>query len=236
MTIGSAKHFQYVTPPLTNLPAHIKNTTLLSAAVFHFLASARAIEDQVWCLSGLRSDEAILRRPIIIWEPAPLFCIPENHAATFSASQLVDVVSPNRIELAALFGEKEESGIEPSRVEALTAMGFEDSGIGHGRGGAIVVRAGAQGCFVISKWHAARWFPPFYSVSSGPSPDNIVDPTGAGNAFLGSYGVGLLGTGSIMKVACYGAIGASFALEQTGVPELKIEDSGQESWNGADAR
>ena len=211
MTVKTAKEFHYATPRLINLPAHIKDTPLLSAAVFHFLGSPQAIEDQIQSLSSLRSDHLIPLRPIVIWEPFPLFCTPQNLELTYCASRLVDILSPNHLELAAPFGEKEKSSMEPSRLEAL-ATNSVDKGIDPDGRGAILVRAGAQGCLVISKAYTARWFLPFYSASSEASPDKIVDSTGAANAFLGSCGVGLLETGSILDAACYGAVGASFAL------------------------
>lgn len=59
----------------------------------------------------------------------------------------------------------------------------------------------------------------------------MVDPTGAGNAFLGAYAVGYLETGSVIEAACYGSVGASFAIEQVGMPE-KTLDGDEELWNG----
>ena len=60
----------------------------------------------------------------------------------------------------------------------------------------------------------------------------MVDPTGAGNAFLGGYSIGYLQTGGdIEQAACYGSVAASFALEQVGMP--KRIDGDEELWNGA---
>lgn len=58
----------------------------------------------------------------------------------------------------------------------------------------------------------------------------VVDPTGAGNAFLGGYVAGWLGWGRgiggsadeigerMREAMCCGAVAASFAIEQIGLP------------------
>ncbi|OJD21731.1 hypothetical protein ACJ73_06927 [Blastomyces percursus] len=56
------------------------------------------------------------------------------------------------------------------------------------------------------------------SEGAGTVITSLVDPTGARNTFLGAYAVGFLRTGDPVKLACFGSIGASFALEQVGLP------------------
>lgn len=94
----------------------------------------------------------------------------------------------------------------------------------------VVIRAGEHGSLVTAHDLPLTWVPPFYG--SATKDEKIVDPTGAGNAFLGAYAVGFLKTGDIVRAACYGSVGASFALEQVGMPEKGGDGDGEELWNG----
>jgi sugar/nucleoside kinase (ribokinase family) len=96
----------------------------------------------------------------------------------------------------------------------------------------IVIRAGEHGCLICDHDLKSTWLPPFYeSGPEGGHNPRVVDPTGAGNAFLGGYAVGYLTTGDHIEAACYGTVAASFALEQVGVPVLVAGRDG-ETWNG----
>lgn len=61
--------------------------------------------------AGVQSQIKELRRPnvgsgkqMIIWEPARLFCFPEHLDSCFQSARMVDVFSPNHVELLAFFG------------------------------------------------------------------------------------------------------------------------------------
>jgi fructose-1-phosphate kinase PfkB-like protein len=59
-----------------------------------------------------------------------------------------------------------------------------------------------------------------------------VDPTGAGNAFLGGLAMGLRDSSDDPVVAAiYGQVAASFAIEQVGLPTISGEGE-DELWNG----
>ena len=45
-------------------------------------------------------------------------------------------------------------------------------------------------------------------------PTNVKDPTGAGDAFCGGFQVGLFETGDPVQAALYGAVSASFVIEE----------------------
>jgi hypothetical protein len=85
-------------------PDHIKHSGLLKSQSFHFLSTPSNLEAQIERLLNLR-EEFGLPRPFIVWEPAPPFCNQENLYPCLRASSLVDVFSPNHLELAALFEE-----------------------------------------------------------------------------------------------------------------------------------
>lgn len=102
---------------------------------------------------------------------------------------------------------------------------FLDQGIGNEGKGAVVVRCGAVGCFVLSRT-TRRWLPACHTDSS-----KVVDPTGGGNAFLGGLSVGLVRTDfDVVESARWGSVAASYCIEQTGMPQL--ESSEPEMWNG----
>jgi sugar/nucleoside kinase (ribokinase family) len=184
-------------------------------------------------LLSLRKEAGVLDRPFIIWEPAPYACKPENLQLCLAAAQHVDVLSPNHLELAALFGESPAKAHDKATIEDL-ARRILDSGVGQDGKGTVVVRAGENGSVVVSRDLPPTWLPPFYTTGAdGEQHSKVVDPTGAGNAFLGAYAVGYLRTGNAVEAACYGTVGGSFALEQVGMPELASGEDG-ELWNGED--
>jgi sugar/nucleoside kinase (ribokinase family) len=235
---STAKSFRYVTEPLEVPPRYLSETPLLSASLFHFLASPDNAEKHSAELIQLRREAGIEDRPFLIWEPAPTSCNLGNLAAYVQAARSIDIFSPNHIELAALFGTDETVSITREALETL-ARKFLDSGVGPKGEGVVIVRAGADGCCLCSRTHGLVWLPPYYDVTGDGASlgrDKVVDTTGAGNAFLGAYAVGLLETNDVVRAAYYGAVGSSFALEQVGIPKLQFSPEGEETWNGATVR
>ncbi|KAM0302642.1 hypothetical protein HYE67_009745 [Fusarium culmorum] len=72
-----------------------------------------------------------------------------------------------------------------------------------------------------------KWIPAYHT-----EPSKVVDPTGGGNTFLGGLGVALARGESIEEAVAWGAVAASFAIEQVGVPTLGRDAEGCETWNG----
>ncbi|KAF9691875.1 hypothetical protein EKO04_009863 [Ascochyta lentis] len=260
-TTFGPKTFEYTTPPIRATPDHLSNTPLLRARTFHFFGRPEEILAQVPELLHLRHcHDPSLPRPLIVWEPLPSSCHPSALTTFLSACKLVDVFSPNHLELAALFNDAESRGkptpfpeVAPT-LPHLTSLGavFVDAGIGPHSSGTVVVRAGADGAFALAKsasaattpGHVHVQVPAFYALGSG----EVVDATGAGNAFLGGYMAGWLRAmergnpslhdqsrddvrddGRLRQVLrgalCCGAVAASFALEQIGLPGVERVDS-----------
>jgi sugar/nucleoside kinase (ribokinase family) len=73
----------------------------------------------------------------------------------------------------------------------------------------VVIKAGSKGSLVYD--HRARkcWMAPAY-------PTDVVDVTGAGDAYCGGFMVGYAETQDAMVAGCYGAVSASFVLEGHG--------------------
>jgi len=94
---------------------------------------------------------------------------------------------------------------------------------------AIVVRSGKEGCYIATKENAG-WLPAYHQNS-----EKVVDPTGGGNTFLGGFSITLARASTIDFTAIenavvYGAVAASFAIEQIGMPTLGRAE-GEEAWN-----
>lgn len=223
------KSFVYTAPPLQPQPSHLESTRLLRAKSFHFLAAPEDLQRQVAALLELRRQHGISTRPLIVWEPGPLGCDRVHLQAHLQACQVVDVFSPNHLELGYLVEGRQvqRHPFDKADIEK-SARQFLDLGIGTAARGLVVVRSGEFGVLTLSAT-AADWLPPFYD---GPS-SKVVDPTGAGNAFLGAFTTAFCESGDPKEASIFGSVAASFALEQFGVPQLSLGSHGSEElWNG----
>ena len=198
------------------------------------------MEAESICLQILdyRQAAGITVRPWLFWEPEGNLCFPETLDAHIRVCRLVDVFSPNRFELAAFFGSDINSPPRESAIMEWCTF-FLEHGIGPSSTGTIIVRADVQGCFVMSHNQPFRRLPAYYEPQpqkeSTPMPssqEKVIDPTGAGNAFMGGFAIGFVETGDVIKAISYGAVSSSFALEQIGIPRRAVAEDGSELWNG----
>lgn len=218
-------------------------TPLLRSESFHFLAKPDILRDSVTQLMSLREQNGHYPRPFIVWEPAPPFCSPEELEECVKASQLVHVFSPNHIEIAKFFGVADNEILSESYLEHLARLFLEKAAENGGDDLPLLVRVAERGAFIISRSQSliARWYPAFYgqepTISQSPySAKKLVDPTGAGNAFLGAFTHGYQKTKSMHEAACRGAVASSFALEQLWLPGMTFARDGIELWNGEASR
>ena len=131
----------------------------------------------------------------ILWEPWNVFCRPENRELFGQLAPLLDVFSPNLLQAQRLTGLKDPRQVLAALLEAGVRV--------------AVLRMGEAGSLVAGRGEAV------VAVPAVPVA-NIVDVTGAGNAYCGGFLVGLAETGNLAQAARYGAVSASFALEQFG--------------------
>lgn len=131
----------------------------------------------------------------ILWEPWNVFCRPENRELFGQLAPLLDVVSPNLLQAQRLTGLKDPQQVLAALLEAGVRV--------------AVLRMGKSGSLVAGQGEAA------VAVPAVPVA-NIVDVTGAGNAYCGGFLVGLAETGDLGQAGRYGAVSASFVLEQFG--------------------
>ena len=112
-----AKTFTYTSGPLRASPFDLVDTPLLGSRAFHFFATPEEIIAQVPELFKLREAHGISDRPLLVWEPFPAACKTQNYQAFIDALPLVDVFSPNHLELTSIFTDKPLSSFDTVQVE-----------------------------------------------------------------------------------------------------------------------
>jgi sugar/nucleoside kinase (ribokinase family) len=182
-------------------------------------------------------------RALMVWEPSPELCIPEEREKLKEAIQYVDVVSPNTEELLGFFMSE-----SPAWSEERAALEVLTWGIGVNEKGALVVRQGSKGCAAYFRERQFHLRP--YHLSVGDRPSRVIDPTGAGNTFLGALALAMNGKVTppmnvldslqveaashvrLLGALIYATIAASFVIEQPGMPLLSHKGMEEELWNG----
>jgi sugar/nucleoside kinase (ribokinase family) len=196
------------------------------------LFSSERVVTEVTELVRLREENGIFQRPLLVWEPLPGLCTANHLITHLSACRVVDVFSPNHLELLGLCG-KPAIPFDKKLIEQCAQEIFEASNMSSKRTGtfpqAVVVRSGEHGCLVVSS-EGGIWLPPYLMDS-----EKVVDATGGGNTFLGGFTIALQESGDLIRAAIYGSVAASFAIEQIGLPK-RTGESGEEVWNGEGAR
>lgn len=232
-----AKSFRYKTPLLPLEPEHLIDSDLLKAQAFHVFLDPVQVIEQTAQLHEFRHVAGIFDRPFIIWEPKAYSCIPENLQAFVEGMRVVDVFSPNHIELAKIVGKDPPTAPEIHAFEQMCDPLMSRHSGSEPRG-MIIVRAGDMGCFVKST--AISTFLPAYhglrEKATGSSNPQVIDTTGAGNSFFGGFAIQILfSPGDYISAACAGNVAASFAVEQVGLPRLTFCGDGAELWNDEEA-
>lgn len=145
-------------------------------------------------ISAIRSRQPDVR---LGWEPAPHHIeAPEREIKALLP--LVDFFSPCLDEARAITGESRPDDM----VKRLNEWGAR----------VVALRMGADGSLVVAG-DGER-----YQVPAVPA--DIVDTTGAGNAYCGGFLVGLSTTGDVREAAAHAAVSASIAIEQVGIPRF----------------
>ncbi|TGZ78512.1 Ribokinase-like protein [Ascodesmis nigricans] len=212
--------FHYLTPKKRLTIEDLHEFGLTRTKSIHLCCSPERCLEEVRKLEKLSGGKA---DTIIIWEPIPDLCTPEYRESMLEAAKRVNVVSPNHEELSGFFTDGETASLEDLAARISVGPNGE---------GSVVVRAGRRGCYVHEGSRVkGHWMPPFYEASGCKSHSMVVDPTGGGNTFVGAFAVGLARGKNALTAAAMGAVAASFAIEQIGLPVL---DTWANMWNGVD--
>jgi ribokinase len=131
--------------------------------------------------------------------------------------QLIDVLVVNEVEAASVVGQDLPPG---KLLEAVQALGI----------GSVVITLGPEGAIFVDGSETG-------SVPGHPI--EAVDPTAAGDAFLGTLLAGLV-SGQSMSQACQranvaGALAVSRAGAQLSIPTRREVDAALREWSGASA-
>ena len=99
----------------------------------------------------------------------------------------------------------------------------------------MIVHTGSQGYCICSTHGRPEWLPHYYSGEQFRS--KVRDSTGAMQAFLGGLAVSIMDNSmTIVEAARYGAVSASFAVEQIGPPRIRYSQVDEELWNKVKVR
>ncbi|KAG1471523.1 hypothetical protein G6F56_002074 [Rhizopus delemar] len=218
------RDFEYKYPIIRTTADDYPDSWISSMKIVHIISSAeRAIEvvDE-WRQRNPQSQAQF------IWEPLPWTCLPENFDQICKASQKIDIITPNHEEIADMLGHKFDElflksnknfkqTVEYCSQELFKAINRPSI--------TLVVRASKYGAFIKTK-DIMEWTPAYWNWETDQQ--HVVDVTGAGNAFCGGYAAGWIQTEKDpVQSALYGAVSASYVVEQIGVPSL----SKDEQWN-----
>lgn len=209
---GDLRGFRYLVPRIRITPRDLAGTHLARPTTLHFICSpSRALE----ITSEVREESDW--DPITIYEPIPDRCVPEELPALRQVLPAVSILSPNAEEALALLSMP--SDVSRSTVEEA-ALKFLEYGVGKDGEGSVIIRSGALGAYVTNRQEGGQWIPAFWSDNT----EKVVDVTGAGNAFLGGLGAGLLlARENVYEAALYATVSASFIIEQEGLPRLSLD-------------
>ncbi|MGC8787931.1 MAG: carbohydrate kinase family protein [Anaerolineae bacterium] len=154
-----------------------------------YILSDRSDTLHSW-VSFLRSKGVTL----ILWEPSPYWMNPRQREGFAALLKEVDIVCPDLESACCLYDEADPYAL----LQAMHRDGAHLVALRMGKQGSLVAERGGQ-VYVIPIW-----------------PAKVVDVTGAGNAYCGGLLVGYTETGDAHTAGLYGAVSASFAVEQFG--------------------
>ncbi|KAL5316667.1 hypothetical protein ACEPPN_015716 [Leptodophora sp. 'Broadleaf-Isolate-01'] len=151
--------FKYTTPKLRLTTDSLTPSLLLSKS-FHLICSPTRCIDLVTAI--LRARKALnktIEKPLFIWEPVPDLCLPTELLNCTNCLPYIDILSPNANELAGFMGdtgseidpltnEISKPWVERACEQLLGSMPLQSY--------ALVVRCGAQGCYIAKNGGRSR--------------------------------------------------------------------------------
>ncbi|CCX34297.1 hypothetical protein FPQ18DRAFT_402418 [Pyronema domesticum] len=241
--LGQAGGFAYLTDFKTLEVKNLVDNGLVKAKCVHMIGSPSRTQIHIEELRRVTkeataadtdSDTLDTPKQVLIWELEREWCKPEQRAAMIHAASDVDVVIMTSSDLLGFWKDIEHEMPnygEELKISYLTPMMLEEVNKTGQTTTAVVIRDGKLGTLVatpemLNAPEKFKMLPPYYREGD----TMVVDTEGAGNAFAGGMGVGLVRTGDVVKAAAMGVVAESFVVEQVGIPHLESTDTG-EMWN-----
>lgn len=220
---ASERTYDRLTESFPSTPEDLVATNMISAACFHFFDVPATVSAQTEEILALRAQRQIESRPMYVWEPQAKSCSPETFEEHREVVKRVDVFSPNHAELALFFARPPDGtvSLDKATIEEQARAFFP---LFSPHDICIIIRCAEHGCYVLTEERSelkGTWLPAYHP----PGSDRVVDPTGAGNAFLGGVAHGLMKPGDFIRAAAYGSVAASFAVEHVGLPDVDWDDA-----------
>nr|XP_019012750.1 uncharacterized protein I206_02245 [Kwoniella pini CBS 10737]OCF51531.1 hypothetical protein I206_02245 [Kwoniella pini CBS 10737] len=231
---GQTRGFEYLTKPLLLTPRSLLDTPFGDSlpSTIHFISYPAPRADMI--LSEILNLQKQLDwDPIIVWEPEE-----ESLEIMERLANDIDIIGPNHNEVLRLFkpaipSTPTETDLKSIYHDLCIRIANLRPKIG------VVIRCGHLGCCYSptapkGSVPEVRWIPAYWNVHrEGWNQEKVVDPTGAGNAFMGGLAAALDSGKGLDEAVIWGSVAASFTIEQDGLPILTVKND-KELWNGQD--
>lgn len=184
-------------PYLSVPPAHDAPSAYDGVRAIHVLRKAGA----------MREYRARYPQATLLWEPEQSYMLAKNRDEFVAALQTPDIVTPNALEASLIYGEHDPLVLLRRLLEGGAQV--------------AVLRLGAEGSIAGTRGDSR-----ILRVPVVPARE-IVDVTGAGNTYGGAFLAGWHETHDLMLAASYGAVAASFCIEQLGVLDYTADQDAE---------
>ncbi|ODV89094.1 hypothetical protein CANCADRAFT_32457 [Tortispora caseinolytica NRRL Y-17796] len=205
---GEHRSFEYLTPKKRLTSRDLIGTGIIQSVTgIHLICGAQRLKDNVLDLE--RNGNFLY-----FWEPVPdLFIESERDRTLKILNELpITVVSPNMNELGQFYGKKVSEDQPDWRDVAIELVNqlYSDTNV------PVVIRCGRNGA-ILREEHSMCHVPAYHYSSS----EKVIDPTGAGNAFMGGLAAAYIQTRDLRYSVCCGSVAASYVVEQIGIPTYR---------------
>ncbi|WVQ82954.1 hypothetical protein IAT38_005090 [Cryptococcus sp. DSM 104549] len=231
---GEVRGFEYLTEPSLITPKGLEGTAFNDPlpSTIHFISypapRAKKVLSEVAELKKSRGWS-----PLVVWEPQD-----EDLETWMTFGAEVDIIGPNHDEALRLYSlitgpEFTDDDIKSTLTKICRQFAYMRPRVG------AIIRAGHMGCCYAAPDPKGfrpdvKWLPAYWSKEREGSTEKVVDPTGAGNAFMGGVAAALDEGKTLEEAVKWGSVAASFTIEQNGLPTLTKGEDGKELWNGED--
>lgn len=189
---------------------------------FHIVCSASRCQTIIEDLLKIKDEKFT-----VVWEPLPTMCDYvhlSDFKQIFSREDVHIVFSPNAEETSRLL---HPNAPEPITLEDCTVL-LEDLQDLLGTSHKALIRCGKYGSIYKENGNIINL--PAYHYKSQ---NNVRDPTGGGNTYLGGFSLAFAKTKDFKIASVCGNIAAGCAIEQVGLPNYDVKSH---KWNGLSFR